>query len=43
MKTTDFKISKARKNAPVQSGHKGTEAYFAWYNDPASDPANRVV
>lgn len=43
VKTTDFKISKARKNALVQSGRKGTEAYFAWYDDPASDPANRVL
>lgn len=42
VKTTDFNISTARKKALVRSGHKGTEAYFAWYDDPASDPANRV-
>ncbi|MEJ5365118.1 MAG: patatin-like phospholipase family protein [Desulfosoma sp.] len=41
VKTTDFKISKARKTALVQSGRKGTETYFAWYDDPASNPVNR--
>lgn len=43
VKTTDFKISKVRKNALVASGRKGTEAYFTWYDDPVSSPANRVL
>lgn len=41
VKTTDFKISKARKSALVQSGRRGTDAYFGWYDDPASTPINR--
>jgi NTE family protein len=40
VKTTEFKITDSRKNALVESGRKGTEKYFKWYDDPKSDPAN---
>lgn len=42
VKTTEFKITDARKKALVNSGRKGTEAYFTWYDDPKNNPANRV-
>jgi NTE family protein len=42
VKTTEFKITDARKKALVDSGRKGTETYFTWYDDPKSNPANRV-
>ena len=42
VQTTDFKITDARKKALVDSGRKGTEIYFKWYDDPASNPANSV-
>ncbi len=42
VKTTDFKITDAKKKALVESGRKGTETYFKWYDNPANKPANRV-
>jgi NTE family protein len=42
VKTTEFKITVAKKEALVNSGRKGTETYFKWFDDPASEPANRV-
>jgi NTE family protein len=42
VKTTEFKITDAKKEALVKSGRKGTETYFKWFDDPASEPANRV-
>ena len=42
VKTTEFKITDAKKKALVESGRKGTETYFKWYDDPGSSPANRV-
>ncbi len=39
--TTDFDLSDDRKNALVESGRVNTEKYFAWYDNPASSPANR--
>jgi NTE family protein len=39
--TTDFDLSDERKVALVASGRLNTEKYFAWYDDPASRPANR--
>ena len=39
--TTDFDLSDDRKEALVESGRVNTEKYFAWYDDPASRPANR--
>jgi NTE family protein len=42
VKTTEFKITDAKKKALVESGRKGTELYFKWYDNPKSKPANRV-
>jgi NTE family protein len=42
VKTTDFSLSDAKKKALVESGRKGTELYFKWYDNPKSKPANRV-
>jgi NTE family protein len=42
VKTTEFKITDAKKKALVNSGRKGTETYFKWYDDSDSSPANRV-
>jgi NTE family protein len=42
VKTTEFSITEAKKNALVESGRKGAETYFEWYDDPKSEPANQV-
>ncbi len=42
VKTTDFDISPERKNALVEEGIRGAEAYFQWFEDPAESPANRM-
>jgi NTE family protein len=42
VKTTDFDLSEARKKALVTSGRQNAQKYFAWYDDPAENPANRV-
>ncbi|MFO8085212.1 MAG: patatin-like phospholipase family protein [Desulfobacterales bacterium] len=42
VKTTDFKITEAKKKALVESGRNGTETYFAWYDDPENNPVNRL-
>ena len=39
--TTDFDLSARKKQVLQDSGRKGTEEYFAWYDDPKSQPANR--
>ena len=39
---TDFKITAAKKNSLVESGRKGTEAYFKWYDDPKNSPVNKI-
>jgi len=39
--TTDFGLSDERKAALAESGRTHTEKYFAWYDDPKSQPANR--
>jgi NTE family protein len=41
VKTTDFDLSDAMKDALVESGRKNTQRYFEWYDDPAKKPANR--
>ncbi len=41
VKTTDFDLSDAMKDALVDSGRKNTQKYFEWYDDPANTPANR--
>lgn len=42
VKTTEFKISEAKKKALIISGRKGTSHYFSWHDEPKSNPANRV-
>ena len=42
VRTTDFKITNARKKALLESGRKGTESYFKWFDNPKSYPVNRV-
>jgi NTE family protein len=42
VKTTEFSLSDAKKKSLVNSGRKGTEAYFEWFDDPASKPVNRA-
>lgn len=42
VKTTDFDISPEKQDALVEEGIRGTEAYFSWFDDPESDPANRM-
>ncbi len=39
--TTDFDLSDERKSALAESGRIHTEKYFAWYDDPGHQPANR--
>lgn len=39
--TTDFDLSAERKAALVASGREHARAYFDWYDDPESEPANR--
>jgi NTE family protein len=42
VKTTEFKITDTKKKALVNSGRMGTDTYLKWFDDPASEPANRV-
>ncbi len=42
VKTTDFSLSEARKKALAESGRKGTDIYFKWFDSPKSEPVNRV-
>lgn len=39
--TTDFDLSDERKTALVGSGREHTRAYFDWWNDSESEPANQ--
>jgi NTE family protein len=39
--TTDFDLSDERKAALAESGRAHTEEYFAWYDNPKNQPANR--
>ncbi len=39
--TTDFGLEEAKKEALVQSGRDNTTKYFAWYDNPANQPANK--
>lgn len=39
--TTDFDLTDERKAALTSSGREHTRAYFDWYDDPDSEPANR--
>jgi NTE family protein len=42
VKTTDFSLKDTKKKALVTSGRKGTQAYFKWFDSPASKPVNRT-
>jgi NTE family protein len=42
VKTTDFSLTDAKKKALVESGRKGTENYFKWFDSPASKSVNRA-
>lgn len=42
IKTTDFDLSDEKKKELLKSGVVNTEAYFKWYDDPKSNPVNRV-
>lgn len=39
--TTDFNLSDETKKALKQSGQKGAEDYFKWYDDPRNGAVNR--
>jgi len=39
--TTDFDLSDTMKKKLENSGVKGAKAYFEWFNNPKSKPANR--
>jgi len=39
--TTDFGLSSAMKKRLEDSGRKGAEAYFKWFDNRKSRPANR--
>lgn len=41
VKTTEFDLSEAKKQALLHSGRECTESYFIWYDNPANHPANR--
>jgi len=42
VKTTDFSLTDAKKKTLVESGRKGTENYFKWFDSPASKAVNRA-
>jgi len=42
VKTTDSSLTDAKKKALVESGRRGTETYFKWFDSPASKSVNRV-
>ncbi len=39
--TTDFSLTNERKAQLEESGRKGAEAYFEWFDNPANQPVNR--
>ncbi len=42
VKTTDFALSDAKKDALIQQGIAGAETYFRWFENPAETPVNRL-
>jgi len=42
VRTTDFDISDEKKRALIMQGIAGAERYFAWFEDPAEAPVNRI-
>jgi len=43
VKTTDFDLSDAKKQALILQGIDGAETYFKWFEDPKEDPVNRIL
>jgi NTE family protein len=41
--TTDFNLPNEKKQELEESGSKGADVYFKWFDDPASQPVNRVA
>ncbi|HEX7475157.1 MAG TPA: hypothetical protein VF318_04260, partial [Dehalococcoidales bacterium] len=41
--TTDFNLPNEKKQELEESGRKGADVYFKWFDDPASQPVNRVA
>ncbi len=41
--TTDFDLGESTKQALIEEGIRGTEAYFKWFDDSAQAPVNRVT
>ena len=41
VETTDFNLSDTMKKKLKNSGIKGANPYFKWFNSPKSNPANR--
>jgi NTE family protein len=42
VRTTDFDLSAAKKQALIEEGIKGAETYFRWFENPAEAPVNRI-
>jgi NTE family protein len=42
VKTTDFDLDDAKKEALVKSGREHTLRYFEWYDNPQQKPVNKV-
>ena len=40
--TTDFDLPESKKDALVAQGERGVASYFAWFDDPAATPENRI-
>lgn len=40
--TVDFDLSDEKKQALIEQGIAGTEAYFEWFEKPGEEPVNRV-
>ena len=43
VKTTDFDLDDATKQALIDEGIKGAETYLKWFDDPAETPVNRLT
>jgi len=42
VKTTEFDLDDAKKEALVESGRRHTRKYFEWYDRPGANPVNRA-
>lgn len=42
VKTTDFDISREKKNALINEGISGAETYFKWFESESESPINRI-